>query len=434
MKTRVGLLLTCATSALVIGAGSLSVVMAADMPVKAEVPVAEGWWYTAYVETGGRFFVNNPQKNGIASQGGQSLAKYYEYSSIKPGPFGDFHFGVGTNSGLYQADVWGKNVGYSDQSYLADMSVAGEHYLTLGWDETPHVYSMSALTLYNGVGGNALTLPAGLSNKLFTDCLVGANCPATITAAGAAAVQRDINQNVHQTDIGIRRDTASVEYRWTPTDAWDIRAYYTNLHRIGTQVDGVVFSPGTSGVVSQVPKPVDDTTQNYGLSGEYAGTSLWGQRYNFQVAYGGSTYTDNFSSYTVQNPFCPTGAVNTDCGRTGSLSPPTALMSLPPDNQANSVTGQIGADLPWNSRYMGTVSYNMMRQNQTFLPFTLTPFTTSGGIPPAVGTPWQGVTTIPVNNPAAVAANNGGFSSLNGQINTLLVNNVVTTQITPELK
>ena len=47
----------------------------------------------------------------------------------------------------------------------------------------------------------------------------------------------------------------------------------------------------------QFPKPVDDTTQNYGLTGEYVGTSPWGQRLTLKAGYKGSQYTDNFASY-----------------------------------------------------------------------------------------------------------------------------------------
>ena len=54
----------------------------------------------------------------------------------------------------------------------------------------------------------------------------------------------------------------------------------------------------------------------------------------------------------------------------------------------------------------------------------LTPFTATGGIPPG----WAG-NPLPVNSIAALPA-----QSLNGNINTLLVNNVITTQVTPDLK
>jgi hypothetical protein len=485
MKNRGGLLLGCAAGALVIGLGSLSQALAADgnsvsssiidsdwiasalaayatyqtpvnaappLAVKAAPPVAPAWWFQGYVETGGRFFVNDPSRDGLAYLNQDSLAKYYEYSTDKPGPFLNGHVAAGSSDGLYRVDLWSENVGYSDQSYDLSASKAGESYVDVQWDQTPHIYSTSAQTIYNGVGTNALTLPAGLSNKLFTDvgCLgvVGgfpvagtgscASSSATnVPAANAALVAQDIQQNLHGTDIGIRRDTASAEYRWTPSD-WDVRANYSDMHRFGTQVQGVVFSASTSGVAAQVPAPVDDTTQNFGLSSEYVGTSPWSQRFNLKLSYGGSLYTDNINGYTVQNPFCPAAAValgaagGNECAITSAshtaTSSPLALLSTWPDNQANMFGATVGADLPFKSRYMGTVSYDMMRQNQAFLPFTITS-NFIGGPTPGLPLDWKGSTAFPANSTAALPA-----ASLNGAINTLLVNNVLTTDITPDLK
>lgn len=432
MTLRTGFLLTCATGALAIGAGSLPAALAADMAVKAPPVAVEapGWWWNGEAEIGGWGFLNNPSRNGIPAttvpvfQTGNTLAKFYEYNGLRPGPFGNLYVAAGSNDGLYNVDFWAKNIGYDNQSYLIDLYKAGEAYLTAGWDETPHLYSTSALTLWDQVG-NRLVLPAGLSNALFAAAGCGAvpgaqpvpvagGCGSPLAAANAARVQSIINSNVRFTDLGIRRDTASAEYRWTPTEAWDIRAYYNHLHREGTQVDGVVFSPGTSGVNAQVQKPVNDTTDNYGMNAEYAGMSLLNKRYTFRVGYSGSTYRDEWASYTVENPFCGTTGF---CARNGSPSNPLALMSLWPDNQANAVSSTLGADLPWSSRYMGTVSYNMMRQNQAFLPFTLNPLIITNSGNTATSTALPGL-------PA---------TSLNGNVNTLLVNNVLTTQITPEL-
>jgi MtrB/PioB family decaheme-associated outer membrane protein len=392
---------------LVTGAGVISRAVAEDAG-----PAGAPWWFQGYLETGGRLFLNNPQKDGVSAFGGKSLAKYYEYSTIKPGPFADGRFTAGSDDGIYGIDFWAKNAGYSDQSYRLDLSRAGANYLTLGWDQVPHTYSNSAQTIYNGVGTNALTRPAELANQLAT----AAGGAATPSAGQAAQVQSLINANVHHTDIGIRRDTASVENRWTPTDAWDIRINYSNTRRTGTQVDGVVMTGNTAGgAVSQVPAPVADTTQNYGLSSEYVGTSPWGQKFNATFGYGGSTYRDDSQSYTVENPFCTPGALS--CYPTANPSAPLARMSLWPDNQANMFTGTVGAELPFKSRYMATVSYETMRQNQAFLPFTINPNT--------------GV-LINGQNPASTSALPA--TSLNGAINTLLVNNVLTTQITPDLK
>ena len=340
-----------------------------------KAPVAEPvpyWWFHGDIEVGGRFFTNNPEKNGSAYLNQKSLAKYYEYSTIKPGAFGNVKLSAGTSDGLYQFDFGAKNIGYDDQSYFLDLSQAGKHYLSAGWDETPHLYSTSAQTFYQGVGTTNLTLPPGYVKN---------------------ATGSNIVPYLYQTDIGIQRDTGSVQYRWTPDDAWDVKADYSHLHRSGTQVDGVVgFGTAFGYGPTQVPRPVDDTTQNYGLNGEYVGTSPWGKRFNFKVAYNGSTYTDAFTSYTIADPI------------TGGVSGNTARESTWPSNNANGFVGTLGADLPWQSRYAGTLNYTMMRQNDSFIPMsTQNP-------------------TFPL--PA---------SSLNGAINTLLSNNIITTKLTPDL-
>jgi MtrB/PioB family decaheme-associated outer membrane protein len=74
-----------------------------------------------------------------------------------------------------------------------------------------------------------------------------------------------------------------------------------------------------------------------------------------------------------------------------------------PSNNANGFSGTAALDLPWKSKYVGTASYTMMRQNDSFMPNS---------------------TSTPTPLP---------FSSLNGAINTLLINNQLTTKITPEL-
>ena len=174
MKRRAKLLLTCATGAIVISAGPMMLDAHAQTANKGGdvwtngAPPLDTWWFHGEIEAGGRVFLNNPQKDGVASQGGKSLAKYYEYSTIKPGPFSNIWLSTGSRDGLYQIDVGGKNIGYSDQNYYLEASKAGQQYFNFGWDQTPHVYSTSARTLYNGVGTNALTIPAGVRNQLFS--------------------------------------------------------------------------------------------------------------------------------------------------------------------------------------------------------------------------------------------------------------------------
>ena len=393
---------------------------AVSLPVKAAPVTAPSWWTHGEIEFGVRGFVNDPMRDGslfgntpgggYVYLGQHSLGKYYEYSTVQPGAFGGGHVSTGTTDGLYQADIWANNIGYSDQSYLLNLSKIGEQYFSFGWDQTPHVYSTSAQTPYLGVGTNALTLPPGLLSK-------------TATSSGI------IVPFLHQTDVGIERDTAATSYRWTPTEAWDVRADYSHMARTGTQPAGVVgFAPAGSSVFSsptQVPAPVDDTTQNFAANGEYAGISPWNQKFTVKLAYNGSRYNDNISSYTVQNPYC-TGATAATCS-SATLSP-FARESTPPSNSANGVSGTVAAYLPWQSRYVGTVNYTLMTQDQTFQPMTANPSAVASPAAFFGGMPWNTVNSGFINGNPANPTNN-----LNGKIGTLLSNNVLTSQITPEL-
>ena len=408
LTCRTSLMIACATSALLVGMASTSVALAADLPTKKAEPVPvmldPGWYTEGVIEVGGRFFVNHPDRGNMPAMG-RSLAKYYQFSTIKPGPFSDVFLAAGTNDGARRVEIFGNNIGYSDQAFGLHVDHIGKYYFNFLWDQTPNVISTGAQTIYGGIGTNNLWLPAGLPAALRAAC--GNTNP--ITAAAAAACRAMLTANSHQTDLGTRRETASGDFRWTPNDAWDVRAEFSNIHRDGTLIDGISFTAGTSGVVTQAPMPVNDDTKNFGLNAEYAGQSPWERPFTFKLGYNGSIYTDNNKYYTVQNPFCAVGDVI--CART---SAPMALVSLPPNNSANGVTGTLALELPWKARSVTTFSWTRMQQNDPFLPFW-----TGGALSAGFG-----ATGAPVY-PAA---------SLNGLVDTFLLNNVVTKQFTPDLK
>src|ERR1017187_3291242 len=140
MKRRVGLVRACVIGAFL---SSTALVLpgvqaqAGDLPLKAPAtaePVPY-WWFHGEVEAGGRFFLNDPQRNGLTTLGQNSLAKFYEYRDLRPGPFGNVWLSTGSSDGLYQVDFGAKNIGYDDQSYYLDASKAGQFYFNFGWDQ-----------------------------------------------------------------------------------------------------------------------------------------------------------------------------------------------------------------------------------------------------------------------------------------------------------
>ena len=416
-------LLSCATAALLAGTGYLSSAKAEDVdigtafvsfPMKTEdKPQATrplpGWWSSGYLEGGWRFFGNQV--------GHDNLAKYYEYRTLKPGAFFDGQVSAGTLDGVYRYDMWAQNAGYSDQRYLLDVSQAGWQYFTFMWDQTPHLYSTTAKTLFQGVGTNNLTVPPVLlaPNILNAAAAAGPNS-VNFNNANALGLNAAVNSLLYLTDLGIRRDTAAVEYRVTPGANWDGKIEYSHMSREGTQPQGSVTyqttSPPPVGPKAstttryfvELPKPVKDTTQDAKASIEYAGDSWWGQKFNVSAVYGASIYRNSYSQYNWQNPW--------QTGKDTAFFPFHEFMSLPPDNMMQNVGLTTGIDLPLRSRYMGTVNYTIMRQNDDFGPYTVNPLAL------AIQQP---IATLPA-------------SSADAKINTLLSNNVIYTQITSDLK
>jgi MtrB/PioB family decaheme-associated outer membrane protein len=399
MKIRSELLVTCA--ALVIGMGMASPALAADMFTKAPAaaaPVAPPWWYDGFAELGGRFFLNNPNY--------KDLGKFYEYRDLRPGVFGNFYIGAHRTNDPLDIVAWGKNIGWNDQAFGLEVAKPGQVYVFGGWDETPHVFTNDAKTLYNGVGTTNLTVPNSVRTALSTS-LSGAG---GVVGLPTAASQSIIDANSHTTDIKYRRDTASAGARWTPTDNWDFNLDYSHMHREGTEPLGAVsFSPGANANAAtrstfEIPRPVDDVTQNAHLKGEYAGSAPWGKPFNIALGGGFSDYKNSDDAVVFQNPW---NAVNT------GLRPLNNLYSLPPDNKATSVNVSGGVGLPWNSRYMGTFQYTKMTSDASNLPFSINPFVLSLSNPP-------------LPNPL--------FANPSRETTTTLFNNVLNTQIASDLK
>src|SRR5215471_1008747 len=204
---------------------------AADLPVKA--PVEEvGIDFHGAAEFGWDFFFNRPPlaaapctvtpvpnpaaKNpggvnptGILCNSRDTRAKFEEYGSIPAGPTLDFAtVSVASKDGLYFADAWAQNVGRNNQSYLLDIGKAGVAYFEGGYDQTPHLYSTSAVTIWGG-SPTALTTPFNFG----------------VNPASNFATQNAINNAILAgagiTSIGIERSTASAAYRATPTPETD---------------------------------------------------------------------------------------------------------------------------------------------------------------------------------------------------------------------
>jgi MtrB/PioB family decaheme-associated outer membrane protein len=397
-------------------------------------PQAADWYYYGALETGGRFVIDRPPSGfgtTSASSNGlcpvptvtgvattcfltpaqtQSRAKFEEYGDVLSSPFLDWiNLQAGTRDGRFSLDVWARNVGLNNQNYNLTLSRPGQDYFTFEWDQTPHLISTSGKTVFGGVGSTFLTVNPALPGNL-----ASGRPPLLTTAPGDATaranIQALINAAAMPLTLGTQRDRATVGYRATPTPDWDFRAEYSHEDRTGVVPASIgqffdTASPAAFHYPIGIPKPVDDTTQSVEANGERSGISFLGMRWTTSVVYNGSFYHNNLTELNAQNPFCTPAPGTCDVFGNSSFVAPTMLrLGLDPSNEANAVTWNTAVDIPfWKTRYVSTVQYNDMRQNDPF-----------------INTSINGLIAPPVT------LNGAPVGSLNGRIDTLLWNNVLT--------
>jgi MtrB/PioB family decaheme-associated outer membrane protein len=342
-----------------------------EAPEAEETPDIE---HHGKIEWGVRFFPKRPPY--------QDRAKFEGYGEIPPGFFVDKASLSLEHKDGYLAEFWASDVGLNNQDFLLQLSKPGNHYLTFEWSESPYLNSTKALTLYDTSNPAVLTIPDAIQTAL---------------EAGNDDVRRDtINANVRPITINVDRKTAKANVRYTPSPNWTIKLDFSNEERSGNQQFGAPIERFNA---IETPAPVFYTTRNFSAGVEYVGTWTEDKRFSLNLTYAGSIFDNKYPSFIWDNPFSPPGD-----------EPSQGRNSLAPDNQSHRVNLTGALDLPFDSRYVATFSSTRMTQNEPFIPFTINP------------------DFAPLDNVSSLPAR-----SLNGKIDQLLFNNVLTTRLDSDL-
>ena len=87
------------------------------------------------------------------------MPKMDEYGKVPRSVFlNEFGIQAGSKDGRYAVDFWADNVGTDFQRYYLGVYEPGRQYFNMGWDQTPHLLSSSAKSIFGGVGSSRLTV------------------------------------------------------------------------------------------------------------------------------------------------------------------------------------------------------------------------------------------------------------------------------------
>lgn len=305
------------------------------------------------IEAGGRVFSDQPSTS--------EQSKFEEYRDIYSGAFLEkFLLQLENNDGTYLLEFEANKVGDDDQNFFLGSIQTGRYKFELEWDQTPHLYSNTGQSLFSYAGNGILVIPDDVQS-----ILEAASTPLDTDTIGTA-----INANLSDINLRIQRDTGSIEYRYTPTTEWDLRLHFDVESREGSRPFAGNISTSTTSSFNTIElvEPIDYLTYDLKTSAEYA-TDDW----SLMLSYTGSIFDNEIKSVIWDNPFR-----TSDSETLGSAR---GQHALPPDNIEHKFALTGAVNLPFRSRFMGSIAYNTMRQDDDFQPMTINSLLVSSPLP-----------------------------------------------------
>jgi MtrB/PioB family decaheme-associated outer membrane protein len=311
--------------------------------------------------------------------GDRESSKLDEYRDLRPGLFmRRFNVNLpGLSGGRYFLNCEARNIlardsdERRDSDYLCAAGQYGKFRLDFKLNDTPHVFTNTAQTLWTQPSPGIFTTPASRILSI---------------SSNQVPLTRILTSGEQPLDMTLKRSLLGGTFTYTPTEKWAILLQYSHERKQGYRPLGTTTDLYSNQL--EMPEPINYSIQEAKVGAEYSAS-----RGGFQAGYSTSILSNDTKSMVWDNPFVETNAVGAAArGR----------MGLAPDNSAQSLDFAGAYNLNRFTRVMASITPEWMSQNQAFLPETI-----NSAIP---------------NVPALPAA------SLNGKKSTLAMNYTLTSR------
>ena len=293
-------------------------------------------------------------------------SKFNEYRDIGDGFYLDnLGFGVlDPNNGRY-LDFQGTNLLKDDQSLRFGFGGYGSWGVVIDRNEIPHNLSNKAMTPYIDRGNGLLTLPSTVAvpntNLVPTAAQLLANDAATATW---------LSTTLHGIDLGTQRNKTGATVSLTPSQDFKFRLSLSDERKDGTNLTyGLIGDRPPRTLNAQLAEPIDYKTQELKFEAEYNRPT-----YQALFTYLLSGFENNIDTLRWQNPYvADTNGSGYDTWGAYNVAS-FGQRALAPDNRYQNASLALGFDLPLASRLNATLSYGLMEQDETLLPYSTSSF------------------------------------------------------------
>lgn len=250
------------------------------------------------------------------------------------------------NDGTY-LNAFGYNLGLPSRDLGAEYGRQGVWGVNAGYQMLTRYQFDDAQFIHDGLGGNYLTLPPGFPGL--------AGQPPTQTAVVAPFL--------HTYDIKQERNILRLGGTVQIAKGWNFDVSYRQDDKDGSKVIGAVMgNSGGNPRATMIPNPLSDSTKQIEAALRWSS-----EKAQVSLSYWYSKYENDNSSLTWQNPY------NIISGWVGNSGFPTGYgrIATLPDNDFHQIMLSGGWNITPTTRFTGMASYSIMKQNESFLPYTI---------------------------------------------------------------
>ncbi|HKZ17419.1 MAG TPA: MtrB/PioB family outer membrane beta-barrel protein [Geobacteraceae bacterium] len=369
-----------------------------------------------------------------------SEQKFEEYRDVQNGVvLQDLRLRIDGNTIPYYLDLKVMHPALSDEFYRLQGGQYGKFGIELFYDSIPHNYATGTLIL-SGAGTDNLTIANQIqqdmqANELLTPARGTNPLAPNPQDAAQQAITTDLLANTNTTVFAFKREKAGFSVGYNFTDDIKSWARVTNEKKTGTRVitigdyeryPQIPGGPHISDLFlvagTELAEPIQYRTTVLNV-----GTGIYKKEWLADIQYTFTNFDNEDSTLRWDNPYRSTsisssnfaGATNTSNGDFNRGRFTMGQLDLVPSSQSHDITLSGSVELPAiHGRFTGTVSYGMVFQNDSFLPYTLNAAVSGTNVPAFAG-------PANITDPATVLATSG-HSSLNGDVRTITQSYVFT--------
>lgn len=306
---------------------------------------------------------------------------------------GDFHLGgrdAWDSGGTQYWSLDGKDMGLDSRSFSAKVGNQGTWGAWFTYDGIPYEASDDYHSVWTSTGVSNV----GYATLPLNNYPAKAQFPA-VTVNGSPYVQNGtilpalffptpsatLSSSLLDYNIATRRDifAAGGKYQW---DDWTISVSVRHDHKTGYQansleIGGTVSLSGTgtgaakntaptAGMTSGLgyfAMPIDYDIDRYDVDAQYAN-----ERFQVQLGYMFSNFTDNIADVDLINPFA-LGALSSGSYSGTGTTPAgvSGVYSLPPSNSAQQIKAELGYNIDPTTRVNANFAYGLQVQNASYV-------------------------------------------------------------------